>query len=183
MDESDIITIDKKSGIVLGKAKSTGAFYIWFELSNPSVELPGIVDTAMFDMVAGLNPDILERVETLNKTSADSFDTLYVLKRFGAELGIPQKYMYIRTTVNRQPGKITISGRSDWCPVTLPAGASPIHDCVSEMVFSWADPHKVQVSYMFKATVHERLPIYMENIMGLLTKKMFLRVKTFIENM
>lgn len=183
MDGSNVITIDKKGGIVLGRDTATGAFYIWFELSNPKVELPTIVDTAMFDMVARLNPDILESVETLNKSSADSFDMLYILKRFGAELGIPQKYMYIRTAVTRQPGKITISGRSAQCEAALPNGASPIRDCVSEMVFIWTDPHKVQVSYMFKATVHDRLPIYMENIMGLLTKKMFLRVKTFIENM
>ena len=58
-----------------------------------------------------------------------------------------------------------------------------IENSESTMVVEWEHDHKVHVSYYFSAHIKEDLPIYMENLMGMLTKKMFYRVKTFIENM
>jgi len=40
----------------------------------------------------------------------------------------------------------------------------------------------VDVGYIFHMEMTDDLPTYMENIAGLLMKKMFFRVKQFIEN-
>lgn len=183
MDTTQIVTIDKKGDIVLGKDKSTGAFYIWFKVRNDKVDLPSLIDTALFDMFASLNPDTVESVKITESRSRDDLDVLYVLKRFGADLGIPQKCMHLRTTLQRGPGKVTASGRAIPYSSSPNQSLSPIKDCLSETVFTWDDPHEMQVTYMFQGTVHERLPAYMANIMGLLMKKLFLRVKEFIEKM
>jgi hypothetical protein len=49
------------------------------------------------------------------------------------------------------------------------------------MVVNFESYHKINISYIFKLELSHSLPIYMENIMGLIMKKVFLNLKQFIE--
>ena len=49
------------------------------------------------------------------------------------------------------------------------------------MVVNFESCHKINISYIFKMVLSHTLPTYMENIMGLIMKKVFLNLKQFIE--
>ena len=44
MQGNNIVTIDKKEGILLSKNKSNGMFCLWLKVSNPKVNLPTLVN-------------------------------------------------------------------------------------------------------------------------------------------
>jgi hypothetical protein len=54
-------------------------------------------------------------------------------------------------------------------------------NALSSMVVNFESCHKINISYIFKLDLSHSLPIYMENIMGLIMKKVFLNLKQFIE--
>ena len=51
----------------------------------------------------------------------------------------------------------------------------------STLVVNTENQHNVSITYKFHMDLQEDLPLYMKNISGLLMKKIFLRLKTFIE--
>ena len=49
------------------------------------------------------------------------------------------------------------------------------------MIINFESDFKININYIFKFELVHLLPIYMENILGLTMKKMFLNLKKFIE--
>lgn len=183
MQGNNIVTIDKKEGILLSKNKSNGMFCLWLKVSNPKVNLPTLVNVHLVELLAKLNPDVIEKVEIIKSDNESEIHAFYLFKRVGADLGIPQKCMLTRTVLKQENNKIVLSGHDMPINFELPKGVTPLTDSSSEMTVTWTNPHEIEMTYIFSATLHERLPVYMENTMGLLTKKMFHRMKTFIEKM
>ena len=90
--------------------------------------------------------------------------------------------MYIRATEVIENGKKTYTG----CDIEYPRSDELINyekvtTRISTMVVNFESNHKVNINYVFKLELAHSLPIYMENILGLIMKKMFLNLKTFIE--
>ena len=63
MSSGDIVTIDKKEGILLSKNKSNGMFCLWLKVQNPNVNLPTLVNVHLVELLAKLNPDVIENME------------------------------------------------------------------------------------------------------------------------
>tara|TARA_A200000113_G_C8864847_1_gene354484 strand:- start:175 stop:735 length:561 start_codon:yes stop_codon:yes gene_type:complete len=176
-------TICTKDNIILSKDTQNNAFHLKFDIENPNIVLPNLITFGIFQLLGELNKDVLESI-TVTKTYSDSeIDLLYIFKQFGADLGISQKYMHIRVKGFAEDKKITFTSSSSKCDSEIDKELELIENSESTMVVEWEHDHKVHVSYYFSAHVQDNLPIYMENLMGMLTKKMFYRVKTFIENM
>ena len=183
MQGNNIVTIDKKEGILLSKNKSNGMFCLWLKVCNPKINLPTLVNVHLVELLAKLNPDVIEKVEIIKSDDESEIHAFYLFKRVGADLGIPQKCMLTRTVSKQENNKIVLSGHDMPINFELPKGVTPLTESSSEMTVTWTNPHEIEMTYIFSATLHERLPVYMENTMGLLTKKMFHRMKTFIEKM
>jgi hypothetical protein len=175
--------ICKKENIILSRDTTNDSFHLLFDIKNDNIPLPPLINFSIFELLGKLNEDVLERVEITKKHSESDIELLYILKRFGAELGIPQKYMHIRVKAEVFDNKVIFTSES--CPysATVPSTLELIENSESQMIVTWNNIHKLDIKYAFQARVHDNLPIFMENLMGLLTKKMFYRVKTFIENM
>ena len=56
-----------------------------------------------------------------------------------------------------------------------------VKNTISTMVVNFESDCRINISYIFKLELTNSLPIYMENILGLIMKKMFLNLKNFIE--
>ena len=69
---------------------------------------------------------------------------------------------------------IPYDGKIDAEPVTNESGYFKITNDINT--------NEVKVNYEFKMDINEELPIYMENIFGLMMKKIFINFKSFIEN-
>jgi hypothetical protein len=56
-----------------------------------------------------------------------------------------------------------------------------VKNTISTMIINFESNYKININYIFKFDLVHSLPIYMENILGLTMKKMFLSLKNFIE--
>jgi hypothetical protein len=173
----------KKGNIILSRDTTNDTFHLSFDIHNDAISLPPLINFSLFQLLGKLNEDILERVEIKETHSDSEIEILYIFKRFGAELGIPQKYMYVHLQGEASERKVVFTSRSAPYSGDIPPSLELIDNSESEMIVTWENVHTLRVAYAFKARVKDDLPIFMENLMGLLTKKMFYRVKTFIENM
>ena len=136
----------------------------------------------MYNILYELNQDNFEKIEIKNWISNSEIDVLFLFKQFGKDLGIKPKYMYIRATEVVENGKKTYTGSDIEYPYPDELiNYEKVTTRISTMVVNFESNHKVNINYLFKLDLAHSLPIYMENVLGLIMKKMFLHLKQFIE--
>ena len=142
-----------------------------------------------------LNKDNFEKIElhgmvsnTLSSGSGsenkniNEVNVLFLFKPFATELGIKPKYMYVRVTEVCEPNKKTYNCVDiDYPNPEELKNYDKVVNTISSMVVNFESYHKINISYIFKIDLSHSLPVYMENIMGLIMKKVFLNLKQFIE--
>ena len=90
--------------------------------------------------------------------------------------------MYIRATEVVENGKKTYNGYDIEYPYPDElTNYEKVTTRISTMVVNFESNHKININYLFKLDLAHSLPIYMENVLGLIMKKMFLHLKQFIE--
>jgi hypothetical protein len=179
---SDEAVVCSKNDILLKRKKNEDTFTLSFSSRNPRIKVRNVITFGLYELIGKLNKDVVEKIDIIQTHSPEIIDVLFLFKRFGAEFGIAQKYMFVR--IERQCDEKQIRFMSK----TVPYRGKPPKGCeavVSDYANLYVDvntEHEVFVSYVFHMNLQEELPIYMENIIGLLMKKIFFRLKTFIEN-
>jgi len=170
-----------KHDIILRKIQKGKTYSLDFNLKNPNIKLQNVINFKLYDLIAELNKDVVEKIEIINNVSDDVMDILFVFKRFGKELGISQKYMVIRSTYEQDTTQKRFLSHSIPYHNEIPH-CQKIESNYSNLFVDFATEHDIHVKYEFNMELHEELPSYMENIVGFLMKKIFYRVKLFIEN-
>ena len=144
-----------------------------------------------------LNKDNFEKIEMHSISSSsptsptspssqeknvNEVNVLFIFKPFAADLGIKPKYMYVRVTEVCEPNKKTYTCVDvDYPKPEDLKNYDKVVNTLSSMVVNFESCHKINVNYIFKLELSHSLPIYMENIMGLIMKKVFINLKQFIE--
>ena len=167
--------------MLLEKKKGADIFYLRFSSQNKGLKIKNVINFKLYDLIATLNKDVVERTEIGNEVPGKSIDVLFVFKPFGTELGIAQKYMFFRTLIEDTGNKIVMTSQSMPYPGGI-AKCEPITSKYAQLTVIEREASTVDVGYIFHMEMTDDLPTYMENIAGLLMKKMFFRVKQFIEN-
>mgnify|MGYP001229039457 CR=1 FL=1 len=170
-----------KNNIILQKDTTKDLAYILSFCTIPSSDMFNKLKSQnLFFLLAKLNPDI---IETIDITHGDetSQNILLVFKRFGKEFGLPQKSLYLKT----------LSCKMDETMIIVNAESVPysgsIYNCTNiiaqyaNICIKVVDNHII-VEYAFNIDLQEDLPSYMKDLPGLLMKKIFMRVKSYIEN-
>jgi hypothetical protein len=170
---------DNNNEIILKKL-DTNHFSIKLELFNKNnLDMSKLINANLFKLIGTLNKDIIERVEIINNISESELDLLYVFKRFGKDLGISQKYMYIKSLFIKEENNYYIKQYS------IPYNSQIELDCIKNefgyLKIEKRENNIYDVSYEFKMSIEEDLPSYMENIIGNLMKNIFINFKRFIE--
>jgi hypothetical protein len=178
----DFKNVCLKENVHLKRDKNSEIYSLQLYLDNPKYNLDKIINLNMYNILYELNHDNFEKIEIKNWLSSSEIDVLFIFKPFGKELGIKPKYMYIRATEVIENGKKIYTG----CDIDYPYSDELINyekvtTRISTMVVNFESNHKVNINYVFKLELAHSLPIYMENILGLIMKKMFLNLKKFIE--
>ena len=182
--KEDIATICKKHNILLTKNKANNIFTIKFNSKNENIDLPSILNFKLFDLLGKLNKDILDRLEIVKENNEDNVEVLFCFTQFGKELGIPLKYMYCDTHKRIEDKRIIFYSSSiPYDKTLLGKRYSEVTSEFSDLYIDIINPHEIDITYVFQIDLHENLPIYMENIIGLMMKKTFYRLKGFIENL
>ena len=92
--------------------------------------------------------------------------------------------MLLRTTREEDPqsGTIRILSKSIPSSRTID-GCEVVTSNYADLIVLFHTEHHAKIHYEFHMDMEDELPTYMENIVGMLMKKIFFRLKTFIEKM
>ena len=191
-----------KHDIILMKTPRPNEYKLTFSICNHKIDLSAVLGWKIYDLLFSLNKDILSDryIEQWNPSDLSSQDSIqskhfiYVFKRFGAELGISQRYLSFNVeceSINKNellfissPNMLTKDSSAKYFEFmsTYPRTEHIISD-FSRFSIKKISPHRLDVSYDYHIDLQEELPASMKNIAGILIKKLFWRFKTCIENL
>ena len=172
-----------KDNVILRRNEELNTFSLTFELKNEKIELSKIINLKLYTLLYELNKDIIESVEILSETETES-TILLIFKQFGAELGMSQKYMCLHTVMERREGSIIMRSETATSGRDNLKGVSNCEEIISpytNLFVRMKSESEAVVDYFFNMKMDDEIPIYMENMIGILMKKTLLRVKEFIE--
>ena len=178
----DFKSVCNKECIFLKREKSCNIFLLQFNLENKNKNLHDIININMYSLLFNLNKDNFEKIEIKKWISPNEVEVLFLFKPFGKELGIKPKYMYIKTLVEVKNEKhVYTSFDIEYPNIEELSKYEKVKNTISTMVINFESDFRININYIFKFELTHLLPIYMENILGLTMKKMFLSLKNFIE--
>lgn len=189
MDESKVL-IHSKDGMILHRGsdeEDVCQFWLEFDVSNPKYDLRQILGLKMYDLMASVNKDIIENLSYIQPpiTDMDNFTACILFSRFGAELGIAQKYMCTKVDVVwDSPQDLRYYMEQIDKPSSFDMGkAESVVNSRGVIHIYFSDEHNAHVVYEFGMNLDEDVPAYMKKLPGILMSKIFTRVKTFVEAM
>ena len=184
------------------------AYNLQFEFTNLNIDT--LLSTAIYDLLEKVNTDLIEKIYILDVINDYETDVCILLKQIAKELGIKQKYVMFRTTKysNNLNNNITfynqdlIYEHKDLINAYLKS-INLNTEKYEAMIFNFGKTHitlteeqssnanannvdkliSVKFSIDFQLTITDDLPIYMNNLIGVMFKKMFYNVKMFITNL
>jgi len=178
----DFKSVCLKENVHLKRDKNTDLYLLQFYLENKNKNLNDMINLNMYTLLYGLNKDNFEKIEIKKWLSDHEVEVLFLFKPFGKDLGIKPKYMYIKSIEKIENGKKIYTGYDIEYPnLSELAGYEKVNTNISNMIVNFESNNKVSINYIFKLDLSHSLPIYMENILGLIMKKMFVHLKKFIE--
>ena len=171
-----------KHDIVLSKTSHENEYFLKFKIYNKNINVYKFLDWNIYDLLYSLNRDILDDMKiTTEDNNTKTFS--YLFKRFGKELGILQRYLIFNIK------KIILDDKNILYICRPPTtgnnsyiNAEPVSSNFAKFNIRVEDNHTMFISYHYHIDLVEQLPKSMENIAGILIKKLFWRFKTFIEN-
>lgn len=157
-----------------------------FNILNHKSNINKFINNNLFELICKLNTDIIDSYEIYDKNT-NSCKIFILFKKFGADLGIKQKYSYFESQIIQNNNNYVIKTTVLKCPSTLIPYPNKNYECLdynsSFININIINDHSCMIDYIFDTfNTSIELPVYMENMFGMLTKKLFLRLKQFIEN-
>ena len=189
-ERSNYTLVCNKQDILLEVDKANQIYSLNFDLCDKKkLNIDNFLSFKIYELLEKLNPDLIEKIEILNIISENEAEVLFKFKHMAKEIGIKQKYMILNTKKSISHDKKIIEFKSKSINIK--------HDdvylyklekfdrlyCDFANLHISIDDNIVKIHYLFKITQIEKLPIYMENLIGLMMKKIFYNVKQFIEKM
>jgi len=186
------------------------AYNLQFEFNNlntTKVNTEMLLSTSIYELIEKVNNDLIEKIHILDTINNYETDVCILLKPIAKEVGIKQKYVLFRTTKykNNLNNNITFYNKDliyehkhlingylqsinlnteKYEPMTFNFGKT--HISLNDETIQQNTIEKlinVKFSVDFQLTIIDELPIYMNNLIGLMFKKMFYNLKQFINNL
>ena len=177
--------ICSKHNILLSKTQNNNEYILNFKIYNKNINVENFLDWKIFDLLYSLNRDILDDM-TIKNENNDNNETksfTYLFKRFGKELGILQRYLtFTIKKIVLDENNILYLCRPPDSRVRQFINAEPVISDFARFNINIENKHTMNITYHYHIDLAEQLPKSMENIAGILIKKLFWRYKTFIEN-
>jgi hypothetical protein len=156
-------------------------FNLVFEISNPNIILPKIINFDLINLIYKLNPNVFEQIQT-NKINENEININLLLRDLFGELGLPQYYSSLNV-IKRENNESNICFE---CianiDINVPQGYEPVPLEKVIVNFRIVSDHKVYISCHIILLEDHGLPPFFEKITGNLIYNIFNKVKQFIEN-
>ena len=133
-----------------------------------------------------VNGKHIKSAEMIQQISDNEATFLFLFNALGADFGIPKKYMYLKTTSNiLSDNVIQYTSKSIDVDNNVKSKIKRYEKitCVESTLNYITYNTNIHIDYYFNIDVHEELPMFARNLIGFIMKKIFLNLKSFIENM
>jgi len=182
MSDNYNIICDKQN-IILKKNKENKNFLLELTLVNNNIDIKKIINFKIYELMSELNKDIIEKILIEDTELEDKKKILFIFKHICQEFGIPKKYMFLETEIRSDLNSenFKIIGTSIKYDGVI-ENSEQVNSDISLLNITLEEDHKMNLTYEFNIEFDENIPIYMENMFGLLMKKIFYNLKIFIEN-
>jgi hypothetical protein len=198
-----------KNDVVLKRANhssqsdaNANTFVIDFEIANSEITLDRFCNFNIFKLLFELNrEDAIQDLRISDTDDTDTKDLLLIFKKKCDDVGIKQKYMKTRLTLsvleNNQTGVANYVFESGGNTSNTSNSSEPAHshllslsgleelrDIGAVLCMSLLNAHQLRMQFMLSVPISaQKQPSYIENSLALIMKKIFTRLKTFIEAM
>jgi hypothetical protein len=168
------------------KDENTISFRLVFNILNPNYDLENMMGLNLISLIGTLNPDVVESlvVDDFDSTTTNINSTM-VLAHFGQELGISQKYIYSNITMHKENNQVVFNSIQRCKPesIVMPKKIDPVLNSNSMLTIKLNSSHEAIIQYDFDLKLENDIPVFMEKMPGLLMKKIFIRLKLFLEGL
>ena len=193
--------ICNKEGVVLLRDErrengNNNSYRIIFNAHNSNFPIHSIVGLKLYTLLYELNRDIIHTFKVVNETET-TIETVTLFKPFGKDFGISPKAMHTVSTMQLESDACTFKSVDVQLGENteinhIPKKYERIQSTHSKMIVYFLSANDLQFDFTFELSDDDgdqeeeggsRCPIYMENSVALMIKKMFCRLKGFAERM
>lgn len=186
MSKQNIIAKEKGITLIMTEEKKNTRFKIMCSLDNQAINLKEMIGFNIYELMGSINNDVFETVKILN-SNEDKGNVFMVLKKIGSEFGLAQKYIYSNVAIewNNDKNMVNIFSNMITLPdnVKVPSDYEPVDAADSIMNAKFTGTHHAEITYDFSLVLEDNMPIYIRKMVAKMMLSVFIRVKTFIENM
>jgi len=178
---------------------NNNSYRIIFNAHNPNFPIYSIVGLKLYMLLYELNRDVIHTFKVINETET-TIETVTLFKPFGRDFGISPKAMHTVSTMQLGSGVCTFNSvdvhldRGGVNEINhIPKKYERIQSTHSKLIVYFLSANDLQFDFTFELSdddIHDheedggsRCPIYMEDSVALMIKKMFCRLKGFVERM
>lgn len=192
--EQNFKKICDKQNVLLEYNKDSNIYSLLFDINNKNnLDIKELLDKNIFSLLKTINTEIIDDVIEIIKKDNENI-ILFIFKEIGKEAGLKQKYMFLNNIKNFEQNKLVIKTKSVTKQELLENNLlnndvinrlNNLQEIICEfatLTVNNLDKSNLTIYYLFKIIIVDKLPKYLENIIGLLMKKIFLNLKIFIEN-
>jgi hypothetical protein len=183
-DDKPYVIVKDKNGLEFSKIKKNN-YTTSFSMTNNNIFLDKLMNFDLVDLIYKLNHDIYEFVK-LNRISENEAELITVTKHLFKDLGLPQRFTHLKIVKIVNDNSIEFHANSIIDiknPSTVPDNAKQLPILLMKTICNVTTPHNITFNQIieFDDTMMS-IPPYIEKMLGNIFKKMFTRVKQFIEN-
>ena len=197
------------SSYLLNNKKSYKLSFSLNNINSSKINLPNLLSHNIYELLDKINPDLIEKIKIMKIYNEDSADILIVLKHIAKEVGIKQKYILFNAhrTIDFKNNKVFFVNKdiglmdeqlaihymgmaninTNKCEALIynfgEVEITIANNNISDLMGGGNTNKLIDVNFEthFQITMKDQLPIYMENLIGLMIKKLFYNLKTFVE--
>jgi hypothetical protein len=189
-----------KGDMLLSEIKNfnfnTRSYNLAFTIQVPSSNVDSLTGFEIYDLLEKQNKELIEKIIILDKTENEAIICI-LISHIAKEIGIKQKYMLFRSTkiLNKLNNHVTFYNKDvklicEQLKEDYLKQLNLINSNYEALIYNYGktqinvyndsnDVSSVKFNIDFQVIVDDDLPLYMENLVGLMFKKMFYNLKNY----
>ena len=184
MSFSENKIICSKKDIILTLNNNTKNYNINFNTLSTNIDLQKYTNFNIYKLLFELNKDIIESIEIIDLLSDDEANILIILKEIGDTIKIPKNYLYLTINKIYNNNEILFESTNNDNIDKIKNKIIGCNKTISEysVLKIINNDNKLIFNYEFNFKMVLQQSKFVNNIVALLIKKVFYKLKLFIEN-
>lgn len=190
--EKEWIIVCSKGDMLLEKHNITKEFQLSYSMCNlKKLNLNEFLSFKIYDLLKKLNLDLIEDIKIINTNGESEINLLFIFQNITKEFGLKQKAMFLNVVKEvsfseQEKHKVIYNAKTPDSNIDnyeLYNKKFSLLNCEFAKTIIDIKGSNIDMIYNFKILTKEDLPIYMENIIGLMMKKIFYNLKKFVDKL